>query len=101
MARVDNETCVAPTGSFNSCSICDNSGRKSRRSIRPLALHFRDAGWTVAAWCERRNDFRSFRLDRITKCVATGARFDDEPGKRLENCLRAVGACPPRLARDG
>ena len=49
--------------------------------------------WTLAAWCETRNGFRSFRLDRMDAVQAqTGAagQFRDEPGKTLADYLRAV-----------
>ena len=50
-----------------------------------------DTGWTLGAWCELRRDFRNFRLDRVAN-VAIGNRFPDEPGKRLEDFLRAMQA---------
>ena len=67
----------------------DESGRASERSVRPLALYFWGQRWTLAAWCETRGDFRSFRLDRASG-VSVGARFPDEAGKRLDDFLRAV-----------
>lgn len=67
----------------------DESGRESRRTVRPLGLYFWGQRWTLAAWCESREDFRSFRLDR-TGGVTAGARFPDEPGKRLDDFLRVV-----------
>lgn len=70
----------------------DNNGRQTRRAVRPLAMQFWGASWTVAAWCELRNDFRNFRLDRVQSCARTGAVFADEPGKTLSDYLRTVGA---------
>jgi len=67
----------------------DESGRESQRTVRPLGLYFWGQRWTLAAWCESREDFRSFRLDR-TSAVGAGARFPDEPGKRLDDFLRMV-----------
>jgi len=67
----------------------DESGRESQRTVRPLGLYFWGQRWTLAAWCESREDFRSFRLDR-TSAVSAGARFPDEPGKRLDDFLRMV-----------
>ena len=67
----------------------DESGKASERKVRPLGLYFWGQRWTLAAWCELREDFRNFRLDRATR-VAIGNRFADEPGKRLEDFLRAV-----------
>ena len=67
----------------------DEGGRESARTVRPLGLYFWGQRWTLAAWCESRQDFRSFRLDRSSG-VAVGARFPDEPGKRLDDFLRMV-----------
>ena len=39
--------------------------------------------FTLAAWCELRKDFRSFRLDRMRE-PEVGAVFRDEPGKTLD-----------------
>jgi predicted DNA-binding transcriptional regulator YafY len=67
----------------------DEGGRASDRTVRPLGLYFWGRRWTLGAWCETREDFRNFRLDRVTD-VAVGSRFPDEPGKRLDDFLRAV-----------
>ena len=72
-------------------SYKDGEGRASERSVRPLGLYFWGQKWTLASWCESRQDFRNFRLDRLAG-VAIGARFPDEPGKRLDDFLRAVQA---------
>ena len=69
----------------------DEGGKPSERKVRPLGLYFWGQRWTLAAWCEMRDDFRNFRLDR-TASVAIGNRFPDERGKRLEDFLRSVGA---------
>ena len=69
----------------------DEAGKPSERKVRPLGLYFWGQRWTLAAWCEMRDDFRNFRLDR-TANVAIGNKFPDERGKRLEDFLRSVGA---------
>jgi predicted DNA-binding transcriptional regulator YafY len=63
------------------------------RTIRPLGLYFWGKIWTLAAWCELRNDFRSFRVDRITQ-PRLGDEFDEEPQKSLEVYLARVRAGP-------
>jgi len=73
----------------------DEQGRASARVVRPLGCFFWGAVWTLAAWCELRQDFRSFRLDRVRAVEALDERFRDEPGRTLADLLRAVGA-PPR-----
>jgi predicted DNA-binding transcriptional regulator YafY len=70
----------------------DESGRKSARDIRPLALHFWGERWTVAAWCEKRRDFRLFRLDRMQGIESTARRFRDEAGKTYADFLRSVNS---------
>lgn len=67
----------------------DEGGKASERKVRPLGLYFWGQKWTLAAWCEAREDFRNFRLDRAAN-VAIGNRFPDEPGKRLDDFLRSV-----------
>jgi predicted DNA-binding transcriptional regulator YafY len=73
-------------------TYASESGKPTERPVRPLALHFWGSVWTLAAWCQLRQDFRNFRLDRIAACVRTGDAFADEPGKTLADFLRMVGA---------
>jgi predicted DNA-binding transcriptional regulator YafY len=62
----------------------------SQRRLRPLGLFFWGGAWTLGAWCELRNDFRNFRLDRIVNSVIEVERYADEPGRRLADYLRAM-----------
>ncbi|MGL4320403.1 MAG: helix-turn-helix transcriptional regulator, partial [Paracoccaceae bacterium] len=50
---------------------------------RPLQMEFWGRVWTLAAWCEARGDFRSFRIDRIVALTPTGEVFPEEPGRTL------------------
>ena len=60
-------------------------GAATDRSVRPLGLFFWGYGWSLAAWCELRTDFRSFRLDRIRELRTLPDRFADEPGRTLQD----------------
>lgn len=62
----------------------DQHGATSRRVIRPLGLWFWGKVWTVVGWCELRNDFRMFRIDRIRGLVEAG-RFRVEKGQTLRD----------------
>ena len=62
--------------------------QQSERTVRPLSLAFFGPVWLLAAWCELRGDFRTFRLDRMEKFVVTGDRFKAERGKTLQDFLR-------------
>lgn len=52
-------------------------GAASERVIRPLGLFFWGSVWTLAAWCELRVDYRSFRIDRIQKLTALDEHFEE------------------------
>jgi predicted DNA-binding transcriptional regulator YafY len=66
----------------------DAEKKLSERRVRPLSLYFWGEHWTLAAWCESRNDFRSFRLDRVIRLQITDETFRDESGKRLADFVR-------------
>lgn len=66
-------------------SYTDASGAASERSIRPLALWFWGGSWTVIGWCQKRDDFRMFRVDRIETMTPTGSTFRPEKGKTLHD----------------
>jgi len=74
---------------------CDQNGAATRRVIRPLGLWFWGSVWTVVGWCELRDDFRMFRLDRI-ESMAEGAPFKPERGRRLQDFYRRMEAEHPR-----
>lgn len=46
----------------------DAEDEPSKRVILPVALTYHVEVAVVAAWCELRNDFRHFRVDRIIDC---------------------------------
>jgi predicted DNA-binding transcriptional regulator YafY len=70
-------------------SYRDEKGAETQRSVRPLAIAFWGKIWTLAAWCELRRDFRSFRMDRM-KDATLGAVFVEEPGKSLDDFMKWV-----------
>ena len=49
----------------------------TERAIEPLAIYSVDSKWIVVAWCHLRNDYRSFRLDRIHHFRVTEEVFED------------------------
>ena len=60
-------------------------GHSSKRRVRPLGLAFFGPTWLMAGWCENRQAFRSFRLDRMTAMLITDQHFPVEKGKRLRD----------------
>ncbi len=67
-----------------------DDGEASERVIRPLCLSFTPPLWLLSTWCELRQEFRNFRIDRIRKVVELEETFEDEPGKTLDDFLKQV-----------
>jgi len=63
-------------------------GMQSRRTVRPVGLFFWGSTWSATAWCELRNAFRNFRLDRMVEVHVLDERFIDAPGQTLEDFLK-------------
>ena len=73
----------------------DVSEAPSARTVRPLGCFYWGKVWTLSAWCELRQDFRGFRIDRIDTLDVLAERFADEAGKTLADLLRKVRAKGP------
>ena len=66
----------------------DAEDHTSLRLIRPLALEYWGKVWTLTSWCELRDNFRAFRVDRITDCTITDEVFHNEAGKSYQDFLK-------------
>ncbi len=62
-------------------------GEKSVRTVWPLGLAYWGRTWTLVAWCELRDEFRHFRLDRMSNLIESGESFALQPGRTLEDFL--------------
>lgn len=62
--------------------------------MRPLGCFYWGKVWTLAAWCELRNDFRAFRVDRIDTVTVMPETFRDEADKMLAAMLRHLQVDP-------
>lgn len=61
----------------------------TQREVEPMGLIQMGHYWYLAAWCRLRNDYRSFRLDRVGKYAATGM-FSSETGPHsMEACIQS------------
>lgn len=60
----------------------DAEARETERTIRPFALVYYVDSVILAAWCELRDDFRHFRVDRISRCTPADGLFKGK-GRRL------------------
>lgn len=53
----------------------DKADKASRRTVWPFALAYFDRVQVLAAWCELRQDFRHFRIDRIVELEVGETRY--------------------------
>ncbi|MCU0867721.1 MAG: WYL domain-containing protein [Planctomycetes bacterium] len=75
----------------------DERGDTTVREVRPLGLFCWGKVWTLVGWCELREDFRSFRIDRMRAAVVQARGFVDEAGRQLDDFLAGVADEPPEL----
>ncbi|WP_282608614.1 YafY family protein [Pelagibius sp. Alg239-R121] len=61
----------------------NGEGNRSERRLHPLVVWNLTDGWMFSAWCELRQDFRTFRFDRIADLTITVDRFDEDEAKGL------------------
>ena len=73
----------------------DAQGAATSRTARPLGCYHWESVWTLAAWCEHRTAFRSFRIDRMRTLDVLEEVFRDEPGRTLPDFLRMVRSQRP------
>lgn len=66
----------------------DPEGKRSRRTIEPMAYARTSGNWSVLAWCQLRDGGRWFRLDRISRAWPTNTPCTPRD-------LRAVFGEPP------
>jgi len=65
----------------------DANDQRSRRVVWPLAVAFFGPVWILASWCELRQDFRSFRLDRMADLLVLNEGFEPEPDRTMDDFL--------------
>lgn len=70
----------------------DLEERRTRRIVWPMAMAFYPPVWLLVTWCELRQDFRTFRVDRILTMEAEGSRYPQVPGRRLVDYLKRQAA---------
>ncbi len=83
-ARIDKIEHAVDRRTRLTLDYADASGTPTRRPVRPLGLWFWGKVWTLVGWCELRDDFRMFRLDRISEMTEDGT-FRHERGKGLRD----------------
>lgn len=68
-------------------------GSRTERTIWPLAIAFYQQP-SLGAWCELRQDYRSFRVDRIESASATTARLPERRATLFKAYLQHIFSKP-------
>lgn len=68
----------------------DADGNKSERSIKPLSFVFMDQSLVLLAWCNLREDFRAFRVDRIASFETLSTSFRPRRVSMLREYLEII-----------
>jgi predicted DNA-binding transcriptional regulator YafY len=65
----------------------DRGGAATSRTIWPLAMAFWGKSWSVAGYCELREDFRNFNAERVSGLELLDEKFADLPGRTLRDLI--------------
>ncbi|MEO5774635.1 MAG: YafY family protein [Sphingomicrobium sp.] len=68
----------------------DAGGRTSDRIVWPVAVAYFEASRILVAWCELRQDFRDFRVDRVIAAEFLEERFPGRPSDLRRKWLAAL-----------
>lgn len=71
----------------------NEKNENSSRIIRPLGIEYWGKVFTLTSWCELKEDFRVFRIDRIKFCEITGDNFENEQGKSYKDYIQKINQC--------
>jgi predicted DNA-binding transcriptional regulator YafY len=62
-------------------AYADEKGRRTHRTVWPIAMAYYVDVTLVGAWCELRADYRNFRVERIQSSKVLDERFDQDGGR--------------------
>lgn len=64
------------------------SGEYSRREVESLGLTYYANQWHLIAYCRKRQDYRDFRIDRISKLVSKSEKYKQFAHPSLEQYIK-------------
>jgi len=76
----------------------DEQGRESERIVWPVTVGYMETVRHLIAWCELRQDFRSFRTDRVVAAGFLDERYPDRPSALRAKWRRKLNRSEARSA---
>ena len=58
--------------------------------VEPIGLYYYGSAWHLIGWCRVRNDYRDFRVDRISSLTATETTFSGHNHLSLQEYVQSV-----------
>jgi predicted DNA-binding transcriptional regulator YafY len=68
----------------------DKDERETQRVIWPAVIGYLDAARMLIGWCELRQGFRSFRIDRVVRATFLDERFPGRPAALRAKWLKSM-----------
>jgi predicted DNA-binding transcriptional regulator YafY len=72
-------------------TYADAAGHRSNRTIWPIAMAYYVDVTLIGAWCELREDYRHFRVERIVTSTLLDATFPARDGKLMAGWRAQLG----------
>ena len=72
-------------------SYRDADGSETRRIVWPFAIGFFDRSRVIVSWCELRQDYRHFRVDRISALSTVDQRYPRRRAVMLKEWRETAG----------
>jgi predicted DNA-binding transcriptional regulator YafY len=76
----------------------DEQGRESERIVWPVTVGYMETVRHLIAWCELRQDFRSFRTDRVVSAGFLDERYPERPGALRAKWRRTLSRARAKTA---
>lgn len=76
-------------------AYADAQGSRTDQIVWPVAMAYYVDVTVLGAWCELRNDFRHFRVERITASTILGYVFPTDGGRLMERWFALQGRNVP------
>ena len=72
-------------------TYADAGGQRSNRTIWPIAMAYYVDATVLGAWCELREDYRHFRVERIVTSTLLETRYPTDGGKLMAGWWAQIG----------
>jgi len=72
-------------------AYADAQGNRSERTVWPVAMAYYVDVTLLGAWCELRQDFRHFRVERIVASTLLDEQYDTDGGRLMQRWFALQG----------